>query len=85
LARDASASNGVATGTLAFDAAASAVKSAIVAVDDGTEAANVTVSGSAGGPYTVTLPAVLTHGTDTGDLVSTVLLPKQHRLQIHTQ
>jgi len=85
LARDASASNGVATGTLAFDAAASAVKSAIVAVDDGTEAADVTVSGSAGGPYTVTLPAVLTRGTDTGDLVSTVLLPKQHRLQIHTQ
>jgi len=58
LARDASASNGVTTATIAFD--------------DGTEAADVTVSSSAGGPYTVTLPAVLTHGTDTGDLVSTV-------------
>jgi hypothetical protein len=63
--------DGVATGTIAYDAAASAVKTAIVAVDDGIEAADVTVSGSPGA-FTVTLPAVLTAGTPTGDLTVTV-------------
>jgi hypothetical protein len=45
--------------TVAFGAAASAVKTAIVAADDGIEAADVTVTGSAG-VYTVTLPGLLT-------------------------
>jgi HK97 family phage major capsid protein len=65
--------NGVATGTIAFDATNATVKTAIVAVDDSILAADVTVTGSAGGPYTVTLPAALTHGTDSGDLVSTIV------------
>jgi hypothetical protein len=65
--------NGVATSAIAYDATAATVKTALVAVDDGIVAADVTVTGSAGGPYTVTLPAALTHGTDTGDLVSTVV------------
>lgn len=44
------------TATIAYNAAASAVKSALVALDDGFEAADWTVTGSAGGPYTVTTP-----------------------------
>jgi hypothetical protein len=48
------------------------VKSAIVAVDDGIVADDVTVTGSNGGPFTVTLPAVLSHGTD-AVLTSTVV------------
>lgn len=58
--------NGVATGTIAYNAAASAVKSAIVAVDDGLTADNVTVTGSAGGPYTVTVPASVSLGSAAG-------------------
>ncbi|MDP7733647.1 phage major capsid protein [Mycobacterium paragordonae] len=65
--------NGVETGTIAYNAAASAVKTAIVAVDDSILAADVTVTGSAGAGYTVTLPGTLAHGTDTG-LTSTVTL-----------
>ena len=45
--------------TIAFNAAASVVKAAIVGIDDGVEAADVTVTGSAG-VYTVTVPGVLT-------------------------
>jgi HK97 family phage major capsid protein len=66
--------NGVETATIAYNAAASAVKSAIVAVDDGITDADVTVTGDATAGYTVTVPALLTHGTDSGDLVSTVTL-----------
>lgn len=44
--------------TIAFNAAASAVKSAIVGIDDSILASDVTVTGS--GPYTVTVPGVLT-------------------------
>jgi len=51
---------GKTTAGIAYNAAASAVKTAIVALDDGIEAADVTVTGSAGGPYTVTVPGVLT-------------------------
>jgi len=65
--------NGVATAAIAFDATAATVKTAIVAIDDGIEAADVTVTGSAGGPYTVILPAVLTAGTPTGDLTVSVV------------
>jgi hypothetical protein len=45
------------TATIAYNAAASAVKSALVALDDGYTTADFTVTGSAGGPYTVTVPA----------------------------
>jgi hypothetical protein len=45
--------------TIAFNAANSVVKTAIVGIDDGIVAADVTVTGSAG-VYTVTVPGVLT-------------------------
>ena len=45
--------------TIAFNAANSVVKTAIVGVDDGISASDVTVTGSAG-VYTVTVPGVLT-------------------------
>lgn len=54
--------NGVETASIAFNAIASAVKSAIVAVDDGISASEVTVTGS--GPFAISLPATLSHGTD---------------------
>jgi len=61
--------NGVATGDIAAASGtaptAADVKSAIVAVDDGIVAADVTVTGSNGGPFTVTGPFTLEHGTDT--------------------
>lgn len=51
--------NGKETATIAYDANAAAVKSAIVAIDDGIVAADVTVTGSAG-TFSVTVPGVLT-------------------------
>lgn len=65
--------NGVATAAVAEDVSAANLKTAIVAVDDGITAADVTVTGSAGA-YTVTLPALLAKGTDTGSTVSSVTL-----------
>lgn len=65
--------NGVETAAVAEDVSAANLKTAIVAVDDGITAADVTVTGSAG-DYTVTLPALLGKGTDTGSTVSTVTL-----------
>lgn len=50
--------NGKPSADIAYNAAASAVKSAIVAIDDGLAAADVTVTGSAG-TYTVTVPGLL--------------------------
>lgn len=50
--------NGTPSADIAYNAAASAVKSAIVAIDDGVDAADVTVTGSAG-TYTVTVPGLL--------------------------
>lgn len=44
------------TGTIAHNATAATVKTALVALDDGYTADNWTVTGSAGGPYTVTTP-----------------------------
>lgn len=49
---------GETTAAIAYNAAASAVKSALVALDDGYKSADWTVTGSAGGPYTITPPAV---------------------------
>lgn len=54
--------NGAPTAAIAYNASAATVKAAIVAVDPGISASNVTVTGS--GPYSVTLPATLAHGTD---------------------
>ena len=42
---------------IAYNASAATVKSALVAIDDGYTASDWTVTGSAGGPYTVTTPA----------------------------
>lgn len=63
--------NGVETAAVAEDVSAANLKAAIVAVDDGLVAADVTVTGSAG-VYSVTVAALLEHGTDTGSTVSTV-------------
>lgn len=63
--------NGVDTAAIAYNANAAAIKSAIVAVDDGIVAADVTVTGT--GPFTVTLPATLSHGTDAGATTTTVV------------
>lgn len=54
------------TAAIAYNAAASAVKSALVALDDGYEAADWTVTGSAGGPYTVTTPSGGLSGSGSG-------------------
>lgn len=57
--------NGNETAAIAYNAAASAVKTAIVALDDSILASDVTVTGSAG-TYTVTVPGLLTSGTAAG-------------------
>lgn len=49
---------GLTTATIAYGAANSAVKSALVALDDGFGSSDWTVSGSSGGPYTVTVPGL---------------------------
>lgn len=48
------------TATIAYNAAASAVKSALVDIDDGYSTSDWTVTGSSGGPYTVTAPRGVT-------------------------
>lgn len=65
--------NGKSTAAVAEDVSAANLKTAIVNVDDGIEAADVTVTGSAGS-YVVTIAASLSKGTDTGSTVSTVSL-----------
>lgn len=57
--------NGESTEAIAHNANATAVKAAIVAVDDGVKAADVTVTG-ANGEFTVTVPGLLS--IDGGDL-----------------
>jgi hypothetical protein len=47
---------GLTTATIAYGATAANVKSALVALDDGYDASDWTVTGSAGGPFTVTVP-----------------------------
>lgn len=54
------------TAVIAYNAAASAVKSALVALDDGYSSADWTVTGSAGGPYTVTTPSGALTGSGSG-------------------
>lgn len=53
---------GLTTSAIAYDASAATVKAALVALDDGYTTSDWTVTGSAGGPYTVTSPG----GTLTG-------------------
>lgn len=48
--------NGSTTAPIAYNAASSAVQTALQALPDG---ASITVTGSAGGPYTVTFPAAI--------------------------
>jgi hypothetical protein len=50
---------GKTTDPLPYNATSAAVKAALVALDDGYTAADWTVTGSAGGPYTVTTPGGL--------------------------
>ncbi|EUA18473.1 putative gp13 [Mycobacterium xenopi 3993] len=54
------------TAPIAYNATSTAVKSALVALDDGFSASDWTVTGSAGGPYTVTTPGAQ-YGPLTGD------------------
>jgi hypothetical protein len=63
---------------IAYNAAASAVKAALVALDDGYVSADWTVTGSAGGPYTVTTPdgsAVTGSGASLGTPGTFVIAP----------
>lgn len=54
------------TDTIAYNAAATAVKSALVALDDGYKTSDWTVTGSNGGPYTVTTPGGALTGSGAG-------------------
>ncbi|QOC55875.1 major tail protein [Gordonia phage DirtyBoi] len=47
---------GKATTALAYNASAATVKSALVALDDGYDASDFAVAGSAGGPYAISVP-----------------------------
>jgi hypothetical protein len=58
------------TATIAYNATAATVLTALAALDDGYTSANWTVTGSAGGPYTVTTPAP-TPLTGSGALLTT--------------
>ena len=50
--------DGLTTATIAYGASAANVKSALVALDDGFGSSDWTVTGSSGGPFTVTVPDV---------------------------
>jgi hypothetical protein len=62
---------GLTTATIAFGAAASAVKSALVLLDDGFDASDWTVAGSTGGPFTVTVPVIGTTLSGSGASLGT--------------
>lgn len=57
---------GLTTATIAYDAANSAVKTALVNLDDGYSTSDWTVTGSSGGPYTVTVPTIAKSLTGSG-------------------
>lgn len=66
------------TTPIAYNATSAAVKSALVALDDGYDASDWTVTGSAGGPYTVTPPEptlVTGSGTQLGTPGSFTITP----------
>jgi hypothetical protein len=66
------------TTAIAYNATAATVKSALVALDDGYTSADWTVSGSAGGPYTITPPhasAVSGSGASLGTPGTFVIAP----------
>lgn len=58
--------NGKTTAPIAYNAAASAVKTALVGLDDGYGTTDFDVTGSAGGPYTVKVPGGVLTGDGTG-------------------
>ena len=58
--------DGNTTAGIEYNAAASAVKSALVALDDGYAASDFTVTGSNGGPYTIVYPSGLGDLTASG-------------------
>jgi HK97 family phage major capsid protein len=69
--------NGQETGTIAYNATAAAVKTAILALADGLQASDVTVTLS-GSTYTITVPGTITKGTDAltgGTSPSTTVTP----------
>lgn len=55
--------NGNTTSGIAYNATNATVKSALVALDDGYGTSDFTVTGSAGGPYTVTVPGGVVTGS----------------------
>lgn len=55
--------NGVASGSIAYNANAATIKTALVAVDDGISASQVTVTAD-GSDFDIEIPATLTVGTD---------------------
>ncbi|UQE74192.1 hypothetical protein MYK68_15890 [Gordonia sp. PP30] len=57
---------GETTAPIAYNAAASAVKAALVALDDGFKASDWTVTGSAGGPYSIATPSGALTGSGSG-------------------
>ena len=57
---------GLTTAAISYDAIGSAVKAALVALDDGYGTSDWTVSGSGGGPYTVTVPTIAKSLTGSG-------------------
>lgn len=59
-------SNGNTTATIDFHPTAAAVKAALVALDDGYDASDWTVTGSAGGPFTITTPSGALTGSGSG-------------------
>lgn len=59
------------TSTIAYNATASTVKAALVALDDGYTSSDWDVSGSAGGPYTITPPVADSPVTGSGASLGT--------------
>jgi len=58
--------NSKTTAPIAFDATSAAIKSALAALDDGYVASDFTVTGSAGGPFAVTVPGGVLTGDGSG-------------------
>lgn len=57
---------GLTTGNIAYNASSTTVKNALVALDDGYDASDWTVTGSNGGPYTVVTPGGILTGNGAG-------------------
>lgn len=57
---------GLTTASIAYNATAAAVKSALVALDDSYDTSDWTVTGSNGGPYSITTPGGILTGSGAG-------------------